>query len=346
MPQLEPQQLYNALEKSTADDSFQPLYCFFGDEPYLVTQALNYLKASALGDGAVDFNLSSFYAADADISRVRDEVETLPMMAARRVVVLKEVQDLTDKEWETLEPILATPVDSTVFILTGGKLDKRKKTFKTLSDSAVMVEFKKPFENQIPGWIRHIAKAYQVTISNEALALFHRMVGSQLTEIEAEIRKLKDYLGERTQIELEDVAQVVSQKKEENVFELTESIGKGNQVEALMHLVKLLDQGQNEIGIVSLVSRHMRILMTVKEGQEQHGLAGQKLAQYAQVPPYYLQDYVGQARAWKMRDLENTLLTLSETDRALKSSPLSSHIWLENMILKTCKPRLPSVGLQ
>jgi DNA polymerase-3 subunit delta len=335
MPQMDPQQFYQAVEKSLESQIFSPLYFFHGEEPYLISQAVNYLKTCSLHGGAADFNFNSYYSADVDISQVRDEVETLPMMAPRRVILLKEVQDLTDKEWAQLEPLFETPVDSSCFILVGGKIDKRKKFYKHLYEQSVHVEFKKPFENQIPGWIRHICKAHELSISDEGIQLLHRLVGNQLTEIESEVVKLKDYLGERTDVQLEDVAQCVSKKREENVFDLTEKIAEGDRVQALVQLVQLLDQGQNEIGIVSLVARHMRILLLVKQGIDQN-LGGQKLAGYAQVPSYYLDDYVRQAKRWSVKKIENCLLILSETDRALKSSPLSSHIWLENMILKTC----------
>ena len=116
---------------------------------------------------------------------------------------------------------------------------------------------------------------------------------NQLIEIESEITKLRDFLGERKTAELEDVAQCVSKKREENVFELTESIASGDRVQALVHLVHLLDQGQNEIGIVSLIARHMRILIHIKQGLDEN-LSGQKLAQYAQVPSYFVQNYVHQ----------------------------------------------------
>lgn len=333
--QLEPQQLYSQIEKGLENQNFHPLYFFFGEEPYLINQAVNYLKVCVLHGSAADFNYSSYYAGDVDILQVRDEVETLPMMAPRRLVILREVQDLSDKEWAALEPLFETPVESSVFLLVGSKIDKRKKFFKHLYEQSQFVEFKKPFENQIPGWIRHICKGHDLTISDEGVQLVHRLVGNQLTEIESEILKLKDFLGDRKNIELEDVAQCVSKKREENVFDLTESLGEGDKVQSLVRLVQLLDQGQNEVGIVSLVARHMRILMLVKQGMDS-GLAGQKLATYAQVPSYYLQDYVNQSKRWSMKKLENCLMILAETDRALKSSPLSAHIWLENLVMKTC----------
>lgn len=345
MPLLQPQQLYSrvekALENSENQDGFAPLYFFFGEEPYLINQAVQYLKVCALHGGAADFNFSSFYAADADLGTVRDEVETLPMMATRRVVILREAQDLTDKEWEQLEPVIRAPVASTVFVIVASKIDKRKKVIKLLMEQAESVEFKRPFENQIPGWIRHICKGHGLDISDEAVQLIHRLAGNHLSEIESEIKKLADYLGDRKFVELSDVAECVSERREENVFELTEKIANCDRVGALTQLVKLLDQGQNEIGIVSLVARHIRILLLVRQG-ESLGLAGQKLAHHAQVSPYFLGDYVKQARLWSSKKLEGALVILAETDRALKSSPLSAHIWLENMIYRCAALTAPS----
>lgn len=336
MPQLESQNFYKLLEKAgTESVDFPGCYFFFGEEVYLLQQAVQYLKKCVLPEGTEDFNFHSFFASEADISIVRDEIETLPMMSPKRMIVLRESQDLSDKEWAQLEPVIESPVDSSVFVLIASKIDKRKKYFKTLMDKAVCVEFKKPFENQISGWIRHICKTHELTIADDAAQSLHRLVGSQLLEIDAEIKKLKDYIGDRQHIEFEDVAKCVSKRREENVFDLTDSLAQGDRVQSLIHLVHLLDQGQSEIGIVSLVARHMRILLTIKQGLE-HGLQGQKLAAFAQVPPYYLPQYVQQAKHWSVKKLENCLLILADTDRALKSSPLSSHIWLENLILKTC----------
>ncbi len=335
MPQLESQQLYQSVEKALKEQSFSPIYFFYGEEPYLVQQAVQYLKVCALHGGAADFNFSSYYAADAEVSRIRDEIETLPMMAPRRVVVVKEIQDFTEKEWEALEPVLQNPVDSTVLLLVGGKIDKRKKFFKILLEQAHCVEFRKPFENQIPGWIRQICRAHELDISDEALQLLHRLVGNQLLEIETEVKKLADFLDQRKNVSLEDVAQCVSKRREENVFSLAARIAEGDRVQALYQLADLLQDGQSEVGIVALVARHLRLLYVLKQGLEL-GLTGQKLAQFAQVPNYYLPEYVTQSKLWNYKKVESALLVLAETDKALKSSPLSSHIWLENLILKTC----------
>ncbi|MDG0817565.1 DNA polymerase III subunit delta [Bdellovibrio svalbardensis] len=331
MAVIDAQKFYRDLEKG----QLSPLYFLFGEEPYLLNQSVDRFKYAVLNEGAIDFNYSLFYASDADVSVVRDAVETLPMMAPRRLVILKESQELTDKEWAELEPLIENAVDSTVFVLLASRVDKRKKSIRSLLDKAECVEFKKPYENQIPSWINYIAQSLGLTISNEAIHLLHKLAGHHLTEIEGELKKLGEFVEGSRRIEVSDVAQVVSRSKEENVFDFTKAIGENDRVKALEHLVHLLDQGQNEIGIISLVARHVRILLTVKKGMEE-GLQGAKLAHYAQVPPYFLDTYTDQSRRWTAKKLEQTLVVLSETDKALKSSPLSSHIWLENMVLKTC----------
>jgi len=331
-------QLFQSIEKALTQGTFAPLYFLHGEESYLVQQAVQYLKTCSLHGGIADFNFTQFYAADVEASRVRDEVETLPMMSARRVVLVREAQDFKDAEWDELEPLFLSPVESTVFIIACGRVDRRKKYVRWLTEKAVSCEFKRPFENQIPGWIRQIGKAHNLDIDDEAQQLLHRLVGNQLTEIEAEIRKLVEFVGARQTVRLEDVAQCVSKRREENVFDLAASLASGDRSGALLQLADLLDAGQNEVGIVALVARHIRILLQLKQGQ-QLGLSGPKLAAFAQVAPYFMPDYVNQGRLWSARKLEQVLLILMETDRALKSSPLSTHIWLENMILKTSQLR-------
>lgn len=335
MPSKEPQDLYN----SFAQKKVNPIYFFYGEEAYLIRRAVEQVKDLALEDGIADFNYDSFYSLDAEVSHVRDVVETLPMMASKRVVVLKEAQELSEKEWEVLQPVITEAVDTAVFVISASKVDKRKKSIKSLLDNAISVEFKRPFENQMPQWIQFIAEQYGLTIRSDAANLIYRLVGNHLTEIDLEMSKLAAFLGDRTEVETSDVASVVSKSREESIFDLTKAVALGDRSMALSCLVNLLDQGQNEIGIVSMIARHIRMLIQVYNGLK-HGYKGAQLAQYAQISTYFLNEYLQQIKFWNLKKLENTLLALNETDKALKSSPLSSHIWLENLIIKTCSKEI------
>jgi DNA polymerase-3 subunit delta len=326
-----PQSLNDSLEKG----EIYPLYFLYGDETYLMDETLKSLEAKALGEGLRDFNLNTFYGSEADPAQIRDAVETLPMMAQVRVVVLKEAHELNDKDWEILSPLFENPVSSTALICVGTKIDKRKKFIKRMIDAGVVVEFKRPYDNQIPDWVRSIAKKHGLQLTAGAVDLMQQLVGSNLADIDAEMGKLAGYLGEKKKAGEDEVMKVVSHVKLDSVFELTDAIGTRDRARALTCLANLLDHGQNEVGILALISRHVRILKLVGEGLRE-GLAGQKLSARAGVSPYFLKSYVGQAKSWSDRKIDETFQALLDTDRALKSSSVAPHIWLENFIVHTC----------
>ncbi len=331
MALIESQVLFRELQ----DQKFHPIYTFWGEEIFLLEETLKSLKDHLLPESAADFNLNVFFAKEDDAATIRDAALDFPVFVPRRVVIVRQMELFSDKEWEILTPLIAEPVESTVLIFVASEIDKRKKWFKTLLEKSTCVEFKKPLDQHVPSYVKSFSERLGCEISSEASQLMFRLKGPHLQEIFLELKKLADYIHPRKLIEVEDVTSVVSHSREENVFELMDAIGSKNQSQGLLLLVKLLDQGQSEIGIVALVARHIRILLGLKEGQKK-GLQGQKLALQAGIPHFFLNKYLGQLRDWSTENLLYILDVLADTDMALKSSPLSSHIWLENLILKAC----------
>lgn len=331
MPLIDSQKFYREIDSG----KIAPFYFIFGEENYLIQQCIDRIKYHTLVPGMEDFNFTQFYAHDAEIHKILDEVDTLPMMVERRLVIVKEAQDFNDKEWAEIEKKCVHPVESTVFVLVAGKIDKRKKYFREIFEQSQAIEIRKPFDNQIPTWINYIAKQLELHMTHDAILTLHRLVGNQLTDIEIELKKLGEYVNWSRKIEMADVTNVIQRSKEENVFDFTKAIGQNDRVKALEHLVHLIDQGQSETGIVALVARHLRILLLVTKGLSE-GLGGQKLAHFAQVSPYFLDNYVEQARSWNQKRLEIALASLSEVDRQLKSSSLEGRYWLEDFVLKNC----------
>ncbi|MCB0361689.1 MAG: DNA polymerase III subunit delta, partial [Bdellovibrionales bacterium] len=204
-------------------------------------------------------------------------------------------------------------------------------------EAGTLVELKRPYENQVSSWIDYMAFTHGIELNSGAAGLLQQLVGSNLSEISNEILKLAQYLGEEKRpIREEDVVHIVSRSRVENVFNLTHAIGNKDKAQALTCLANLLDNGQNELAALSLITRHVRILQRIQEGMRE-GLAGLKLSTKAGVPQYFLQEYIRQSQQWSSGRIHQALLALHETDRAIKSSPLSSHIWLENFIIQTCK---------
>ncbi|MGE4133480.1 MAG: DNA polymerase III subunit delta [Bdellovibrionales bacterium] len=329
---LDLRRLQQRLE-SRAPDS---LYLLIGDEAFLMQEAWQLLKTKSVDEATVDFNCSVFDASEAAADTVKDAVETMPMMSQRRFVLFRGAEDLKEKDWEVLRPIIDNPVDSTTFVLACEAIDKRKKAFKRLVEKATVVELKRPYENQVLEWIEYLGHRQGLVVGRESASLLRQFVGTNLTEIQNELSKLKEYLGARTEVETQDILQVVSQSRVDRVFDLTDAIGRRDRVLALQSLANLLEHGQSEVGVLAMITRQFRIMGLLKEGQRE-GLTGQRLSAKAGIPQFLLTSYLEQLRNWDEGKIAQTFQTLLDTDRALKSTSVPAHVWLENFVLKTCQ---------
>lgn len=323
------------LQQRLETQSPSSLYVLAGDEAFLQEEALQLIKSKTVDPGTVDFNYDSFYAGDVKSVQVKDAVQMLPMMSPRRLVVYRNVDDLKDKDWEELFDLFDSPVDTTTFVLTCETLDKRKRFFKKLSEHSIWVDLKRPYDNQIPDWIDYLGYRKGLKVSRDAAQLIKQFVGVNLTEINNELEKLKSYVGERNEISVEDVLAIVSRARVDRIFDLTDAIGRNDKAAAMLSLANLLEHGQNEVGALAMIARHIRILSQLKEGQRE-GMSGPKLCAKAGIPQFLLNQYSHQTKVWSEDKLNKTIEVLHETDRALKSSSIPSHVWLENFILKTC----------
>ena len=92
-----PGRSFDALQRSLAKGEVQPVYYFFGDEELLKDDAVRRIMALAVDAATRDFNLDRRRAPELSADQFRSLVETPPMLAARRCVVLTEVECLQQR---------------------------------------------------------------------------------------------------------------------------------------------------------------------------------------------------------------------------------------------------------
>src|SRR5215207_3797554 len=127
--------LHSALKKRV----FDPVYYLFGEDDFLKEQATRDLIEAAVDPATRDFNLELRRASELDPEALDALLSTPPMLAERRVVVIREVDKLKKSARALLDRYLARPAHDTVLVLitpAGAKADKG------LSDHATSVEFK------------------------------------------------------------------------------------------------------------------------------------------------------------------------------------------------------------
>jgi len=316
-------------------DKIFPVYLLTGGEIFLQREALRLIKRKIVtSKDFEDFNYNIFYAGEHSSYDVLGSLEILPVLAERRLVVCRDVHLFKEKDWSLLMPVLQKPFSSVVFVLVAPELDKRKKISKTLLDLTHVVHCRQPKQGEIVHWVKWLVSSHRMNLSEKALDLLIRLSGPGLMNIDNELRKLKSSYS-ASEINEEDIVKVVARVRPENVFAFTEAIGRQDLSRSFHFLVYLLEDQESEVGILSLVTRHIRILRQIKESMNE-GLRPSEISTRVGIPAFFLKDYMKQVQVWDEQKLIKVTEILHATDRALKSSPLSSHIWLENFVLKAC----------
>jgi DNA polymerase-3 subunit delta len=224
------------------------------------------------------------------------------------------------------------PVPETVLLLTAEKIDARRKIYQVFKKTGTVIEFKKIYENQLPSFVRDLAKSFHVTLTGGALKLFCKRVGTNLVEVQGELEKLVGYLGERDLADETDVAAIVSDTRIESVFDLTDALGQGDSSTALKLLDRLLAEGQAPLMVLAMMTRHFRQMWKVRE------LIAQKVPQSefpkkVGVSPYFLKGLMQQANRFDGQHYRQVFSQFLTTDLALKSSGGDPKMYLEKLVL-------------
>jgi len=325
------QELMNWLKKP---QPFQSFYFVYGTDTFFLSEIKKTFKKNLL-EAMEDFNYDEVYASETPLGEILTLCETLPLFSKTRLLFCFKADEFSEKDWTQLIPLFDQKEQGTVFVCFFEKKDGRKKHFKILKDKIVELSAFSLKSWELNPWLDFLSRKENLKLSFSARKLFQEFLGTNLMEIQMELRKLRQYLGDKKEADEEDIIACTSRLKIESLFDLTEALGHKDIVKSLSLLAKLLEQNQNEISMISLLVRHIRILFKLKQGQKEK-LSPSQLAQKAGLAPYFLKKYLKQVEMWTETQLENTLQSLFLTDKALKSSPLSPHIWLENFILKSC----------
>lgn len=323
------------LERAIDNGHFPPLLFLYGEEQFLLERTLKHLLDKAIPLEARDFNLTTFHPKEFSAAKLLDTVRTYPVFFPRRVVIVKGAHQIVAAELEGLQSYLHQPLPETLLIFVGEKIDARRKFFVDFKKSGELVEFKKLYDNQLPAAIRDLARQNNLTLTDGALTLFCRRVGTNLQEVQTELVKLTLYLGEKRLADVADVEAVVTGNRQETVFALNDAIGERQSAQAVALVGRILDEGLPALLVLTMVTRHMRNLCKVGEMVAQKRSKGE-IAKAAGVNPYFLDGLIRQSRHFSGERMRPIFERLLATDLALKSAGAHPAAMLEGLVLALC----------
>ena len=224
-PKVDIAAISRSLVQDACNGIFKPVYILMGDEPFYPDMVCQAVLDNCIDEFGKDFNETVCYGADVTPDRIITEAREFPMMAERRLIVVKEAQMM--KNIEDLAVYCQSPLDSTVLVLLLHKatVDKRKALYKTVQKTGVVLDSPSLRDYEIPGWIQSYYTSKGLHIDPQAAALLGESAGTELSTIAVETDKLLKNLPEgATSVSVADVEKNVGISRQFSVFELTKEL--------------------------------------------------------------------------------------------------------------------------
>ena len=328
--------------------SFDAAYYITGEDEYQKDEAIRQLVEAAIEPSSRDFNLDIRRAGELDGESLAVLLSTPPMMADRRVVVLRDVGALKKDTRKVLDEYLKTPAVDLLLIMassSGSKPDS------SLASSSTSLEFDALSAERIPRWIAHHAdSALGVRIGEAAAELLQAAVGNDLYQLSGELDKLASFVEGRDQEIGEDaVAAVVGVQRGETLSDLLDAVADRNAARALDLIPHVMAQPKTTgVSVVMALSTQM-LAMSWGRAKLDEGLPRARLSQeyfnlLRETGAFTGRPWGSAAAAWSRaterwsrESLDHALNSLLEVDVALKESRVSSEEQLlASLLLSLC----------
>jgi len=315
-----------------------PAYLLFGDEEFLLQEAVDLLTAKVVDPAARDFNYNVVYCRDTPVSDIVNFAQTLPFMSAKRLVIAKDLDALKGTDLEELIAYLKDPSPSTCLVLISnqGKYDK-KSVIAAVELHGAVTRFYALLDREIVAWIEAWARARGLSMQRDAAPYLWQTIGNDLQKIGNELQKVEIFIKDRKTITFDDVKTVIGDFREYTSFDLADAIGRKNQEKAFLILSRLIQEGEQPVGLLGSVSWNFRRLMQAKS-MELAGLGSDEIMRKLRPPVIFHQapQFKEQMKRFSLDELRGVFDVLLQADQALKSSGLGGRLVLERMILRMC----------
>jgi len=360
-----------------------PFYIVSGNEYFLKKQALMEIKKRFFSEGGVEQGLIEFNGKDTDrnpagnltegnnpkkagpstlFNDVIDEVRTTPMFGKRKLIIVENANTFLGRGQDKIIGYLKNPCSVNCLVLEVLSIDKRTKLAKAMDGKqGILIECDKlydkpgPWETRKPEhdseltrWIVMHAGNFDKIINLKSAFCLQEKTGNDLAIINNQIDALSVYTGDRNEITIEDIQDLLGVSHREKLYNLLDAIGMKDTISAVRMAENIFDVGmENErknitydaksiaITIVSSSHRRMKDLWKILRILDKGGSKKEILEkQYAPRP--FVDKFIKQAQNFNEEEMPEKWKYMLEADLLCKTSRLSPSLIIEQLITKLC----------
>jgi DNA polymerase-3 subunit delta len=312
------------------------VYLFVGEAAFLMEEAWKKLLSCMLPKGGKNFNGERVQARETAVGDVIERLATTPMFGGRRLLMVDNVEAWKKADLEALELFVQRIPPSACLVMTSANRKSVEGLAKAVEAKGKVVHFRSPGEREAPRWLIERAGQLGKILSHQAASVLVEIAGADFNTLASELDKICTFVGERGQIEPEDVVEAASSQRSFSAFDMLDSIKAQQADKAIRSLRSLLLSGEPPLRILSNLAWQIRMVWRVKDGLRQGMSEAELSKRLGQKSPFVIRKARDQAVRFSDADLYSMIEAIGQTDLAIKSTGTSPELLLEELVLDLC----------
>ena len=293
-------------------------YLISGDDAFLVAQALDEVLKDA-GHEVENVPPGS------DVGQVLESLRTPSLFGGRRIVVLREVDQLGAEAQRELVAYLGDPAPTSLLVLVAGR--SVPKLAQAVRGAGRVIDAARGRRGDVLSWLREHARKAGLKVTSDALNALLESVGEERMALARALEELALAFGSGARIGPEEVRRQFRGRADIRVFGFVDAVADRQTGPALEALHRLLRQGEAPYALFWTLARHFRQLLTVGD----RGPA--QVARALGMQDWRAEKLVRQARAFPAGGLARAYRALADADRKMKRSEEPEMLSLERAVV-------------
>jgi DNA polymerase-3 subunit delta len=297
-----------------------------GENSFSLQQKLQPLVQSFLDEHG-DLALERIDAEEAEISRIKESLTTLPFLSSKKLIVLRSPSK--NKQFvEQFEQILGDISETTDVIIVESKLDKRLAYYKYLKSKTDFHDFGELDANALTHYLVNSAKEQGGVINMSDARYLVERVGANQQRLASELAKLLTYNSHVTVKTIELLTEAAPQS---TIFELLEAAFAGNTRKALKLYSEQRALKVEAPQIIAMLAWQLHVLVVIKTAAER---SADEIARDARINPFVVRKSQAIARKISLAELKKLIKDLLDIDLKSKRTRLDIDDALQHYLLK------------
>jgi len=336
---------YKELINDINNNKLNTVYLFTGIEKYLIDKTIDMLREKYIDKSFETLNYVVLDGKDIDFDNILDACETLPFMAEKKLVIIKDINEVMENKGTDFDKRLGEYISKLDHYLTliiidkSNSLNKTSNIYKAVKKLGGVVEFNKLKGRDLNAWVEKKFKEYNKNISYGNISYFIQSSSystynslNTLYDLENEILKIVNYTQEK-EISKEDIDLVLSRTLDTNIFNLLSYLNRRDSEAALRTFNELYISNEPVQRILAMIIRQIRLMLSYKLYRERGDTEG-SIQKKLQIKDYEFKRISKESSSFSKEYLLQALELILRLDIKQKTSSQDEKLALEMLIIQ------------